>query len=220
MRFTSYLSLKIQRLFYLLKSTGIAFWVPVVLVNVVLPLTLWSSVKQLGLEVGFQGALIFFLVIIPFMSVWWLILSMREFVESPGCELVYVNYDKSKFLDCVSVFVFYLADVFILFTVLKHWYPAIYTEMIREMLVCLFYFGVSHFLLFITRNATAALMATILYTVVNALLYLYGKETVFPFYFEQEVTQMMFGKLYVPLAVAGVLLTAVSCFINSKTSKN
>ncbi|MCR4925168.1 MAG: hypothetical protein K5917_02645 [Clostridiales bacterium] len=207
----------------MLKSTGLSFFVPLIMVDAVLPLILYFDVKKFGLKQGFEFSLAFFMLCIPFMSVWWLILSLRDFVESDGCEIVYVNQDKNKLLDSIAIFLIYIVDVLILFLVIRHWYPPtvypIFPQMYKIMLTSVFYFGVTYFVMFVVRNTTAALMVSILYTIVNVVICSF-KSKIIPFlYYYTDGGIMTFYLTYVPLAALGVALVFLACIINSKRRK-
>lgn len=221
MHLAGYLRLKLKRLYYLLKSTGIAFWIPIVLVDVVIPLFSRSAVEKYGVKDEAYFMIVqLMLLLVPFMSSWWLMIALREFVESDGCEIMYINRDKNKFLDCVSIFLFYLLNVLAVSLYIRRWFPQIMTEFQKEALICLFYLGLTHFLTFITRSTTVTMMATILYTLTCVIFGMVGNgKVILPFYYYFDTATRFFDKIYFPLAAIGIGLLFSSCVINRRTSK-
>lgn len=107
---------------------------------------------------------------IPFMSVWWIILILQEYVEGVGSEVVRM-YDKNKMPELFFYFVAYLISIIPLFVFsVKVWEADIETiEMFLAQGV--FYFGMTVFMTFTFRTILAAVVPVLGYTLLSQSIF-------------------------------------------------
>lgn len=103
---------------------------------------------------------------IPFMSIWWIILILQEYVEGVGSEVIRI-YDKNKLPELFFYFCIYLISLIPIFVFsVKAWEVDIETI---EMFLAesIFYFGVVVFMTFAFKSILAAVVSVLGYTLLS-----------------------------------------------------
>lgn len=103
---------------------------------------------------------------IPFMSVWWMVLILQEYVEGIGSEVIRI-YDKNKMLEMFFYFAIYILSIIpISVFAVKIWKVDVDTiEMFMAQSV--FYFGLIIFMTFTFRSILAAVVSVLGYTLLS-----------------------------------------------------
>lgn len=103
---------------------------------------------------------------IPFMSVWWMILILQEYVEGIGSEVIRI-YDKNKMPEMFFYFAIYILSIIpISVFAVKVWKVDVDTiEMFMAQSV--FYFGLIIFMTFTFRSILAAVVSVLGYTLLS-----------------------------------------------------
>lgn len=103
---------------------------------------------------------------IPFMSVWWMILILQEYVEGIGSEVIRI-YDKNKMPEMFFYFAIYILSIIPISVIaVKVWKVDVDTiEMFMAQSV--FYFGLIIFMTFTFRSILAAVVSVLGYTLLS-----------------------------------------------------
>lgn len=107
------LKLLFERSIFHLKSLKIIFWIPLVILNVFLPIMNYLQYKTSGFgELLYLNIIQYAQMFIPFCSVWWVIFIARQYVETDGNELYFVTKAKSKIGDYLIPFGAFFVAIF------------------------------------------------------------------------------------------------------------
>lgn len=107
---------------------------------------------------------------IPFMSVWWMILILQEYIEGIGSEVIRI-YDRNKMPEMFFYFGVYLVSIIpVSVFSMKVWKVDIETI---EMFIAqsVFYFGVVIFVTFTFRSILAAVVSVLGYTLLSKSIF-------------------------------------------------
>lgn len=201
------LKLYFERVLLMIKAQKLAGFVPILFIDLLIPilnlLIYFSKGEGAELTLSVNQLLQLFM---PFLSCWWVIFALRLFVEEKGCEVFFVSSDKTKMFDIFALFLIMLSNICLtsipyFFVIERFW-----ETLLRIILVCFFYFGVSYCVSLLTKSITSTLFLLTIYTLANTLSPL--KETLFPFYYSPEVSPNIF-LCEVPLFISGILLLLI-----------
>lgn len=213
-----YLKFLFLRLFYHLRSLKMLFWVPVVGMNVVVPLLNYRAFLKAGpdemalLPLEFHQLMA---VTAPVLCVWWAIFVMREYVESDGAEVLYVCHARHKIWDAMALFLLFLIDISILYAVYIHFFSEMWRSFCMILCVCVFIFGLSFVLIFLTKSVSITLMIILLYVIVSILFV--EERNIFPFFSANSIAAPKLLKgFYLPLGASGLILSAGGIILNRR----
>ena len=211
-----YLILHLKRMVYHLKSIGVLFFIPLAIVDIIIPTLNYLEYTKYGVgEYLYINILQYSQWFIPFFSVWWIIFVLREYIESDGNEVLYVHSDRSKLPDVLFLFIAYVLNIAILFSIYTVLLPHMKYEFYKILSICVFYLGMVYFLSFLTKSTTITLMAALLYAL--ASITFISNESVFPFYYTlKQVTPSIYFATCFPLALTGLVLIFVGTILNKK----
>ena len=100
---------------------------------------------------------------IPFMSVWWIIMVLQEYVEGTGSEVIRM-YDRIKLPEIMIYFLFYLVLMLPLFTIANKCWDTNMDEIILMVTQCVFYLGIAYFMIFTFNSILGAIIPILTYT--------------------------------------------------------
>lgn len=211
-----YIKIIFERTGLHLKSLGKMTLIPVFVLDLLLPVYTYMSYKKYGVSdemlLNIQEIT---LMLIPLFSVWWVIFMLKEYVDSDGNELLYVNRFKNKLTDAVMLFLLYFLNVLVIFIIYSIMFKEIWILFIIISEISLFFFGLSYFLLFVSGSIITPLAAVIIIIALNYTLKL-GKAFV-PIYRTMSlylVPQIIIS--YTSFAVMGIIFIIAGYFINKK----
>lgn len=217
MRFKKYIKSSAVRIFLHLKNLGISFFVPLIIMDVVIPILNYLVYAHYGIgDRLYTSILQYSLWFMPLASVWWPIFTMRDYIEGDGSELLYVNQNSSRLLDTAYLFIISLLNILIIFAVYTRSMPHMKYEFLRVLCVCILYFGIVYAVGFLTKSTTLTILLSVLYALVS--LYLEkGKDTNILIYVSTEtLTEKVFVSDYLPLAAIGLGLAILGVFLNRR----
>lgn len=206
--------------FYSLKNMRILAVIPFIALNLVLTAINITGYMRYGngyqLEEDIRKYAIIFM---PLFSNWWPIFAMREYIESDGNELLFIQSNKIKYIDFLTLFLIYLVDISIFLAVYILVYPQLKLVSIWILIICSFIFSITYFLVFFTKSITVTLMCTLLYHIINIgrawrepVPLIYGSAQGYAFIPE-------FVHVYFPMLIIGALATAGGIILNYRFIK-
>ncbi len=162
------------------KEMGLVFWVPLLVLLIVLPVWLYAILGNDLLE-AYEKYGVFLSVtegILPFFSVFWIVLSAYDWVESDGRELYYL-YEKKP--DRAAGF--YAGVFHVLLLVSYLFYGAcikgFFYEYFRIASICLCFQGLAVCLLYLLRSQVIAYFMVFLYVLYSGYAYINGDKGLF-----------------------------------------
>ncbi len=208
--------IRYQRLIYHLKSIGKLAFVPIIVVDIIIPIVNFYTYMQGGIQELRFNIILLAQNFIPFFSVWWIIFVLREYVESDGKELLYVNKSRSKFTDILYLYILYCINMFFIFIIYNLIIPKMIYECIRIFSISMFYFGITYSFIYLTNSTTLSLMLNLIYTIQNIVNI---KTPKYPFYYDVNCNNLeldMYFKHYFPLLITGVVFLIIGFKLNKK----
>lgn len=206
------ITLYFERIRLLLKALKWNAYVPVLFINVIIPLINLMIYLRKGVGNDLTTSINQLLqIFIPFLSCWWCIFIFRFFYEDHGAEILFVNSNRNKLIEILPLFLIMLIDIAIT-TFPYIWIVERFIFIfLRIILVCIFYLGISILVTMVTKSITPTLLILLVYTLANLLSPL--QETVFPFYYAPEVSPNLL-LCEIPLALFGLVFIGISVFLS------
>lgn len=157
------LTIWLEKIYLQWKGLGKIKFLPFIANYIILPIFVLvcariSGIYSKGIYFAQYGS--FF---IPFMSVWWIIMVLQEYVEGTGSEVVRMH-DRIKLPEVIIYFLFYLISMLPLFTIANKYWDTNMDEIILLVTQCIFYLGIAYFMIFTFRSILAAIIPTLTYT--------------------------------------------------------
>lgn len=157
------LTLWLEKIYLQWKGLGKIKFLPFIVNYIVLPIFVLvcagtSIIYDEGFYFAQHGG--FF---IPFMSVWWIIMVLQEYVEGTGSEVIRM-YDRIKLPEVIVYFLFYLTSMLPLFTIANKCWSTNMDEIILIVNQCVFYLGIVYFMIFTFNSILAAIIPILTYT--------------------------------------------------------
>ena len=164
-----YIGIMLKKEYLLLKSLKLLFWVPIIALDIFLPLFSLYQYRSKNPSVEYNIASII-LIIVPLFSAWWSIFILREFLESPGNEVLFSG--KKVLLFEISLpFIIYVIDTVAVLCGISNWFPKT-IEMIKPLLIVIFFmFALSYFMSFVSKSITISLLINVVYVLANQVIY-------------------------------------------------
>lgn len=205
------------RIYLHLKNLKILFFIPLFIINVLIPFLNYIEYTQHGIgNELYMSILEYSQWLMPFVSVWWSLFALRDYIENDGNELLYVHKASQQFIDIFLLFFLCILNITVIFSVYTLLIPSMKYEYVRILSICIFYFGIMFFLSILTKSTTIALLVVILYTIAN-ICYRAGNENIVLLYFSTaRISNKLFYSNYLPLLLNGILFTAIGALINTK----
>lgn len=206
--------LLLQRSIFHLKTLRVLFFLPIVLMDVLLPILIISSYKSNGAgEMFLVDTKNYCLSILPLSSIFWSVFAMKDYVGEIGVETLFISKHKIKLLDFAILLIYQLINILIIagivFTIQKETLPIF----IAVFAASLFLFGLSYCLLFYSKSLTIVIMVDVLYII--ASLSVNGVITLFPLYIVNDfITYSNLLSFYLPLGAIGVVLCGLGVIKN------
>lgn len=205
-----------ERVYFLLKNTGIVSLVPLLVINIILPVFALFLYRARGLCDEFYKSISeLSQIFLPFSSIWIPVLISKEFTDSDGKEILSMGRKSKNIWIILLMFLLYCCNIFMVFTLFNLLFSVQYAELVKIILVSVFYFGCTIFVSRITQNTSVTVLLLILYTLSNFIFY--KMQGVFPFYYTNVPTTVtMIENTLLPLSLIGVLLCIFGCCIKIK----
>ena len=208
--------MSLRRIFLHLKSIRYLAFIPPAVLDIVIPLLLYAFYREYGATDLFYGSVLEYTqLFLPFFSVWWVLFTLRGYVESDGNELLYVCKNRCRLPDCLRLFALFQLNVLLLFAVLALILPGILVEYVRILCICLLYFGLTYCTVFLTGGIVSAILLGMLYMLATAVFRSPNPNPIL-FLTADPISVALLLKISLPQALLGIALTAVGTVINLK----
>lgn len=221
MHYRKRLIIYLERIYFLLKNAGWFSFIPVIGVNVIFPVFTYISYRNLGVcDEFYQNVSEVSQIFIPFLSIWCPILILKEFIDSYGKEIICLGKKSKSSWIIMTMFFLYCCNVMVIFTLCYIFFSLPYIELVKIILVSIFYMGSTVFLSKTTQNTSITILLLVVYTLSNFIFY--KMEGIFPFYYTNVPTTIsMIHKNLFPLSLVGILEFVLgNCIRANITSSN
>lgn len=206
------------RIFYDLRNIKWMFWLPLIMLNLMIPLINYHTYRTNYPEsvTVIPGDLHeVMLIAAPLLSVWWLLFVMREYVEGEGCEVLYVCRAHNKLPEALGVFMLYIADICILYIFYIRFEDKMKLSLCMLLCVCVMMFGLVYLLLQVTRTMTVPLLAVMMYCMAS-ILFVKTKDVFLLYNIRAIPTWEIIKSNYSPMLIVGFVFLLLGILVSRK----
>lgn len=215
MCFKRNIALFIQRAYFHLKNLKLLFWMPLLAVHITVPFIALITLKGSTADNFAANIIEYSILIFPLFSALWTVFILKDYVEGKGNEILYVCKSKNRIADTFFTFILFFITIVLQYLFYIKAESILAPELLRLFCICFFYYSLTYFSMFITKSSALTVLILIGYTVLNFLSIYSNREKVFPLYFDLQLfTKEMFIKQQLPMLAAGIVLLAISYFLN------
>lgn len=158
---------KFDKTRFLLKNIGILRFVPLIVLDVIIPLLIFMNV--LDGENTEKNLLTIVHYILPLNSVWFSLFTMKEFIEAEGKEIYYMLGKVNILAEAFKFYLILFLNVLFLLIIICVIIPEFSVEIFRISAACLFYFSIVYFVSMVSKSTSIALFFVVLYTLINVI---------------------------------------------------
>lgn len=202
-----------------LKSIKNLFFFPLVIVHIFLPLI--SYIMSMNQDISFfEYFIIFSQMLTPISSVMWTMFILIECIDGKGNELLFVANNRNKLFDCLTVFGLFFITIVIQFLLYSFFEKAMLAEILRLFFICLLFFGVTYFLVFLTKSIALTLMGLIIYIIVNVIVDGHDEKVSFIKYINFDYyDKELFINQSLPMLGISIVFIIIGFILNKKYCK-
>lgn len=171
-----------RRLYLELKNQRFYYFVPLIVLFLLVPLIIHASIK--GRSDSFlTNCSIYIQLFVPCFAAWWPILVLKEYLHSPGKELLYVNKNHRQdtlLLKMLVLWIIYIFDVLVLFIYFKFTFMDFFWFLFVAIVAqSAFMIAVGYFLSMLFQNTFVPMILNFTYSLVFMLALLYSPLSIF-----------------------------------------
>lgn len=204
---------KLYKTKLLLKNIGGLRFFPILVLDIIVPILIIINV--LHPENMESNLLTIISYIFPFISVWFSLFVMREFIEAEGKEIYYMLGKISIIKEAFKFYLIVFFNVLLLLLVICAIIPEFVFEIIRIAVACLFYFSIVYFVSMITKSTSIALFIIILYTLVNVIFKTHNIQFLM-YTTTYVIDKSQLFELCFPLLIFSILLIVIGKIIEKR----
>jgi hypothetical protein len=158
-----------RRLYLELKNLRFYYFVPLVVLFVLVPLTVIASVKQYG--PSFPSFTVICQLYIPCFSPWWPLFVLKDYLNSPGKELLFVYKQRRDSLlgKTVVLWVLYVLHILVVFFAATFLYDFVWFLFVAVVIQSMFLTALAYFLAILLQNTFVPLITTFTYSLIFML---------------------------------------------------
>jgi len=158
-----------RRLYLELKNLRFYYFVPLVVLFVLVPLTVIASVKQYG--PSFPSFTVICQLHIPCFSPWWPLFVLKDYLNSPGKELLFVYKQRRDSLlgKTVVLWVLYVLHILVVFFAATFLYDFVWFLFVAVVIQSMFLTALAYFLAILLQNTFVPLITTFTYSLMFML---------------------------------------------------
>ncbi|WP_347489745.1 hypothetical protein ABDB91_00910 [Desulfoscipio sp. XC116] len=168
-----------RRLYLELKNQRLYFFVPPVILFILVPLTVLASTKGDG--GNFPECATISQLFIPSFAVWWPLFILKEYLNAPGKELlfVYKSGRDSLFFKMIGLWAFFVLHVLMVFVYFSFLFDFVWFLFIVIIIQSLFLIALGYFLSLLFQNTFIPLIINFAYSSVFMLVLFYSPLSIF-----------------------------------------
>lgn len=169
-----------RRLYLELKNQQFYYLVPVVVLFIVVPLAVLAAIKN-GAGDNFPECAFIAQLLMPSFAAWWPLLTLKEYLNSPGKELLFVYKQgrESLLLKMIFLWALYVLHVLIVFIYFTYVFDNVWFLFIAIIVQSMFMIALGYFLSLLFQNTFIPLIVNFSYSSIFMLVLLYSPLSIF-----------------------------------------
>lgn len=197
------------RLTLWIKSTGIAGWVSIFSIGLLLPIIGWLMSITLEPDIARTFALLLLQPMIPLFGMIWPLHALQTYLLQPTREVFSTFDGNSRLTTTLLLFMLYLLLAAGCLGVFYFLQLILLSTVVKLIVVLVFLLGVAYLLIAITKSSTPSFLVVILYVVFSMALgdqfrpyplYYTMLESPLPMYWDAYLVYFLAGVMFVLLA--------------------
>lgn len=154
--------------FYLsMKNLGFYYFVPIIFLFIVMPYLSIAEIKEYGIDNAYLGIAVKLEMYIPLLQSWWIVFSMKEYIEGDGNEILY-TYEKNKLAKSsyiMAICLYYILHVGVLYFAYSFVFEDMLVEYAKTVIQCMFFASSTYMLIYLLKSTTFPLMIVFIYNI-------------------------------------------------------
>lgn len=150
----------------MVKSMGIAFFVPIIINSIIIPLAI-LVIRINGTSYNLdQGVYMITQMFTPFLASFWIYLHMTQYVDIKGNENYYIK-NRSKMMEIIKLYLLYIftnTPLFIWYISLKKKYAL---EWVHIIILSFVFVSFAYFFCYLLNSISLALIPSFLYLLIS-----------------------------------------------------
>jgi len=169
-----------RRLYLELKNQRLYFFVPPIILFILVPLTVLATIKNGGGD-NFPECATISQLFIPGFAAWWPLFVLKEYLNSPGKELLFVHkYGRDSLVfKMIILWAFYVLFVVIVFIYFIFLFDFVWFLFIAIIIQSLFMVALGYFLALLFQNTFIPLIINFAYSSIFMLALFYSPLSIF-----------------------------------------
>lgn len=169
-----------RRLYLELKNQRFYFFMPPLILFILVPLTVLATIKS-GSGDNFPECGTISQLFIPSFAAWWPLFILKEYLNSPGKELlfVYKSGRDSLFLKMIALWIFFVSQVVIVFIYFTSLFDFVWFLFIAIIIQSMFMIALGYFLSLLFQNTFIPLIVNFAYSSIFMLAVLDSPLSIF-----------------------------------------
>lgn len=169
-----------RRLYLELKNQRFGFFVPPFILFILVPFVVLAAIKG-GAGSNFPECATIFQLFIPCFAAWWPLFILKEYLNSPGKELLFVHKfgRDSLFFRMIILWAFFVLFVVILFIYFTSLFNFVWFLFIAIIIQSMFMIALAYFLSLLFQNTFIPLIINFAYSSIFMLALFYSPLSIF-----------------------------------------
>lgn len=169
-----------RRLYLELKNQRFYYFVPPIVLFILVPLTVLAALKG-GASSHFSECGTLSQLFIPSFAAWWPLLILKEYLNSPGKELLFIHKTNrdSLYWKMIILWVFYVLHVVIVFVYFTFLFDFVWFLFIAVISQSMFMVALGYFLSLLFQNTFIPLIVNFAYSSIFMLVLFYSPLSIF-----------------------------------------
>lgn len=145
-------------------------------------------------------------IVLPIMSIWWTMLSMKEYIEGQGFEVIYVYSKKTLIFENLMLYFIESGNRITLYIILNILFSELKLFFVCVEIICFFYFCLMNFVFFRSNSLLHTFMTLLIYSIINIL---YKSNSPISFFYSSALGNDFhneFFVVYLPMLICGTIL--------------
>lgn len=203
----------IRTQYQMIRSLGIAFFIPFLVNDLLIPLGVYLCHKSYGADEQTYSFLIRYVQsFTPFFSTIWIYMHLVKYIDLKGNEIFYLVH-RMKRKEILFLFLLYVLTNTIPFLWYVTIFPKVYMEWIHIVIVSFFLVSMAYFMCYLIKSVAIAILPVLCYTFLSVIQG-EGKSYLWSFYEQGGMEMFDFTHKYLCFLFLGMIFFWLGSFLN------
>ncbi len=201
---------------FLFKAAKWTMLVPVIVAYVFVPLINYGIYRSNGVNQSlYITILIYTQTFLPYFSTWWSMMSLKDFVEGDGREIL-ISGTKKLHIFFILNFILYALLLAVLYAVYISMYPIMILAYVIMLIECALFNAIVYLLMTGFKSLIVSISVPLIYTVYSFMNGLKDDSIRIVYLYIHDPTRDIISDKYIPMLIVSVCIIAAVSFLNKK----